>query len=427
MSVGLLIQGEFERTLLSRLKEPSSQDRLERIARWFREHCSDAMPETSLVTNDGIPTLYVSLHPAAQDVEIAIDGASRLTVDANTSTAGPGFHIFLCEALHRLGQDLSIKWMPQTEEYLDETGYFYSGNRSEVFQQMCDWIEGIANLFFDGSLDPGANAKIAMPMHIQYSWETTGALTAMGPRDLAWLQHTAQDGQMGSDFFAWWEPNLDAQYFLRRALTRMWCDVRWRPHTTDAERRHLNEVADCLERAYKLDPLLDYPWAEWSEVLHLLDRRDEHGVGGRELDPKRIGYRRQDVRVEMPGRWWIQLPGSFSDFEADDGASCSLDPPREIWFTGYAFTEPGEEALRSWKNEATVVDTELLVEKDGYFASAQIEKKLTEAGKEYFALQSSNICRSGRCVCTIIFEDPSERSWAIETWKSLQPPDEPEQ
>lgn len=64
---------------------------------------------------------------------------------------------------------------------------------------------------------------------------------------------------------------------------------------------------------------------------------------------------------------------------------------------------------------------ELVHEAEGYFATASIKKKSNDE-MEWFSLSSSNITFRVRSVCTIVFVDPNDRDWAIQTWKSLQPP-----
>jgi hypothetical protein len=124
----------------------------------------------------------------------------------------------------------------------------------------------------------------------------------------------------------------------------------------------------------------------------------------------------------------IKTPGSFSDFGADDkGDSFAVDPPKEIWFTAYrsegAFSLNGFELA---KNKRKKTPAEYVVERDDYFAQATISSRRRETGEEYFVLNSSNLAIGTRAVCTILFADPSQKDWAIETWQSIRPPAIPE-
>jgi hypothetical protein len=121
----------------------------------------------------------------------------------------------------------------------------------------------------------------------------------------------------------------------------------------------------------------------------------------------------------------MKMPGSFSDFEPDENNDlCAVDPPKEIWFTAYRFDGAySPSGFESAKNERKRVRVDYLVERDDYLAQATICKKLRETGEEYFVLSSSNLAIGARAVCTILFSDPEEEAWAIDTWRSIQPPE----
>jgi hypothetical protein len=63
-----------------------------------------------------------------------------------------------------------------------------------------------------------------------------------------------------------------------------------------------------------------------------------------------------------------------------------------------------------------------LIDRDDYFAQATIRKKRRETEEEYFVLNSSNRAIGTRAVCTILYSDPDQKDWAVETWRSIQPP-----
>lgn len=286
------------------------------------------------------------------------------------------------------------------------------------------WLKGVANMFFDGTLrDADHSVRLALPMDVGF--ESDGrATTPMGPRDVEWLKKTAEDACNGRDFFAWWTPGLNADYFLGRAKASMWADVRWRKPSNDTERDVLRHVTNSLKAAYKLNPELEYPWAEWAEILNFLEEAGDgldfvvrNAMGRRPV----IGYRRRDVTVQLPGNWWITVPGSFSNFLEEGEALCAQDPPKAIWYSGYRFSDDPEKSFAHWRSETLKMKKDFFQEKDGYVAEAQINSK-AENGYEYFALTSSNICKTGRCVCTVIFTRPEDREWATGVWKSLQPP-----
>ena len=74
------------------------------------------------------------------------------------------------------------------------------------------------------------------------------------------------------------ETGFTAEFYLRRALTHLWTNVCWRSPINDSEAAVLDDVAASLKRAFELDPNLEYPWAEWKQVLDLLENWIRFGV-----------------------------------------------------------------------------------------------------------------------------------------------------
>jgi hypothetical protein len=130
--------------------------------------------------------------------------------------------------------------------------------------------------------------------------------------------------------------------------------------------------------------------------------------------------------VTLPGGWQIKLPGSFSEFEVDqEGDSFALDPPREIWFTAYRFSNAFSSQTFKTKKKALKKDhADLVIEHEDYYSQAWIDSKHGEDIGDYFVLNSSNVTPSMRVVCTILFSNPSDKAWAIDTWKTITSPTE---
>ncbi|HXR40505.1 MAG TPA: hypothetical protein VN776_15495 [Terracidiphilus sp.] len=417
--------------LLAHLSRPSTtqEELIVQMESWLRLKYSDMLPRTRREVVDSTPTLFCRMHPAAEEFELSFVGPSQLVASANTTTVGPGYHVFLTSVLKDLAHEFHARWVraaEDSEDYGDETGYFFTGDEKRLNAEMMSWLAALAKIFFDGSLDPDDRGiALCLPMNPQFEVEQP-ASTPLGPRDREWLHRTAQDGGSGTDFFAWWTPGFNAEYYLGRALAQMWTDVRWRPPISESETLALEDVAGSLRRAYELNPSLRYPWAEWKQVLELLNRDGAEAelVNSRVEGEPTIGYRRKEVTVALPGGWGIKTPGSFSDFEPDDDNDlCAIDPPREIWFTAYRFEAASSpSAFESVKNDRKKSGADYLIERDDYFAQATISNKRRETGEEYFVLNSSNLAIGTRAVCTILFSDPDQEDWAVETWQSIQPP-----
>ena len=423
MALGLRLLAKFD----PGVKEPETF--MKNLAEWVERRCSDLLPQIKYAKVNDAPAIFCRLHPAAEPVEFTLRDANHLLVSASTSSVGPGYHLFLGSMLKDFGRDFQAAWQrPEDEsgEYGDETGFFFSGDEQRVFGSMTTWLQQVAKMFFDGTLDAQDTAVALSLSPAEYFESEQLAVTPLGPRSREWMRRTAEDGAKGRDFFAWWGPGLDAEFYLGRALSLMWTSVRWRPPVNTAEEAVLKTVANSLAEAYKRDPTLSYPWAEWQEILELAGG-DSPGrdialahTGG----PPTIGYRRKNVTVMLTGRWRIRIPGSFSDFEFDpDIHLYSLDPPREIWFTSFARPTPeSADAFELTVNQLRQKESSYFVEGKQYAATATITKKSRENGDDYFMMNTLNVCPYSQAVLTIIYPQATDENWAVETWKSLRPP-----
>jgi hypothetical protein len=412
---------------------PSLEIFAHELAHWLRETYSHLFPKVRIGEVDESRVVFCQLHPSTEEFELVLIDSTSLVTSANTTTVGPGYHIFLTALLKDCATKFGLTWQEDAESnngYGDDTGFFFSGDEPRLREEMTWWLKALARTFFDGTFGPeDTDIALCMPLNPQFN-AGQAAITPMGPRTRDWLLKTAEDGKHGSDFFAWWDSGLGAGYHLGRALAHMWSNVRWRKPMSESEKDVLADVANSLSSAYRLDPTLQYPWSEWLEILDLLETGEEERTWliQRAIEPGQIGYRRGSVRTSLNGGWTIKVPGAFSDFDSDeDGAISAIDPPREIWFTAYQ--SQGKPSTALWierKREIRAGKPEFLLELDSRIATATVSEKLSEAGKPYFILHSSVVCPGKRCVCTILFHEGGDKDWALETWKSIQPPsDEP--
>ena len=214
MGIGFQLLARLERTL-------SSPDGfLQAIETWVKTYCIDLAPSTRTGFSETTPTLFCQLHPAAEELEVSLLDLNHVLVSARTSTVGPGYHIFVCDMLRKLGQEFRLTWDAENdEEYLDEGNYFFSGNQENVFDEMTAWLRGLCQCFFNGTFEEEPGDKpVALCLPVGVTFEAHArAVTPMGPRDLGWLKQVSEDGLRGRDFFAWWRPELNAEYFLGRA------------------------------------------------------------------------------------------------------------------------------------------------------------------------------------------------------------------
>ena len=107
MGVGLFLTGTYS----SGAADQSADDWLEQVAAWLEGHEEEPLMLCHRAANDADqPTLFVQMHPCAEEVEISVPAPGVCAIVAKTSTVGPGYHIFVCDLLHALGTQFHLEW-----------------------------------------------------------------------------------------------------------------------------------------------------------------------------------------------------------------------------------------------------------------------------------------------------------------------------
>jgi hypothetical protein len=432
MGVGLYLTGRFPAA-----EGQGPEDWLRDVEGWLEGNVRELLFRANLGRQrDGHPTLSVDLHPSAEDVELTVPEPGRLIVSAKTSTTGPGYHTYLCRLLRRLGADRDITWDPPDEEEGggDETGYFDSGDRAAVEEEMLRWLKQMAAIVRE-SMDGGA-AWFMLSMGMDHSYRQHGpVVTPLGPRDRAWLDAVADDPRRGTDLFPWWDEGVTAATLLGSALCEMWQKVRWRKPLNSDEWSGLMNVHLDLCRAYGQDPTLDYPWREWAELMDII--RSYNGtleMEGEDVEPEvraraeqapggpLVGYRRRPVAVHLGGGWSIDIPGEMAEEWTDDGRWSAWDGERTVWFSAFTLQKPdgstptAEECLERLTppaGEAVEYRGERVLGRAGF-------GPYEEDGEQLWQLNARSAVAGAAALCNIFVRDPADRDWAIATWQSLR-------
>jgi hypothetical protein len=327
VAVEIVLAGTYPQGSLLRRRTPARL--LEDIAAWWRRHAGAFEPRTEIDPNGGEPSLALTLHPAVEPVIFKVPGAGTLTITANTSTGGPGYHRTLVDGLRRMGRELSIDWASgQLVQGLgDETGYFETGDPTAVDEVMLDWARDMAVTVLEQADDGATDFVIGMPPDPVFR---TGAFatTSLGPRDRAFFERIVGDRTAGVALFPWWSNGPDAAFYRDRALTRMWSDVRWRAPFDDAEREVLAAVDRDLERAVTAGGAAELPWAAWDEIRVLLGRSRVARPADVDVESDApaapIGYRRGPL-VTRFADWVMEVHGSLADSVTADGDRVMYD------------------------------------------------------------------------------------------------------
>jgi hypothetical protein len=425
MEPGLSLVGQPEKRGVLR-QAPAPEELLIEADAWFKNEPRETVRATRLgVDEANRPALFAMLHPAGGDVAIVASETGRLVLTGSTAAVGPGYHTFLTQLVRRLGTDLDVTWalydgIVETDEFL-----FEPSERAAVERDMLAWLMPTLHAA------RAARARGAEMVHLAVAEGTRftlpGALaTVLGPRDDAWIETAIRQPQTAIEVWPWWSDATDARYLLNRALCLMWTDVRWRPPGIVEEAELIDEVRGYLRRAHGLDPTLPYPWREWAELLRLRGGDDplaeRINAGARHVDnAPLIGYRRGQVTALHEG-WSISIPGSFAERRGADE-----------WWGGQAGRSVTLAATTTGTPGGPMPPEAFLDQVAGQLGEGSIPHRLgpvvgkarlttdASSGIEVAVLDGySAVVGSGAAV-KIVFDNPADYQWAVETWRSLQP------
>src|SRR5438105_3870067 len=115
MGVGFLLTGQYKTGTNGKKREP--KEWLEQLQPWFEREplCHELFVDCRPGERDGNAALFVQFHVGGEEVDFLVPQPGRLKVSAKTSTLGPGYHIFLCDLLHKLGEEHGVTWDPAGE------------------------------------------------------------------------------------------------------------------------------------------------------------------------------------------------------------------------------------------------------------------------------------------------------------------------
>jgi hypothetical protein len=428
MSIVLSLTGRLNAA--ERLSRVEARDWLARAAVWF-EGVGDAVLDARVVLDpQQRPVLLALLHSASPAVEVRLGASGKLRVTAATSPAGPGYHAHLCDLFRQMAAEFSFAWV--SDDCADPTGYFPARDLEACRRHFLRWLAGEC---------AGGESSVGLPPGHGFTYPAD-VLTPLGPRPRRWLTEVAADPARGRDFFAWWDPRLDAAFYRGRALVRMWCDFFWRPPLTEEEGELADQIANDLASAFKIDPAAELPWAEWLEVLAAIEGDEGFCVTPKDevlsvklwqkagplpeaKQKSPIGYRRFPVRVALEGGWSIEGPGEFARERGDDHTWTAWDQTRTVWFQTLRFAKrdgsPPTASETAEFGRKSLPEGEALppVVRDDLRGEA-VFGPVDEDGRTIWRLTGVAGAAGQLAVCNVYCENESDRDWATRTWRALR-------
>jgi len=411
------------------LRVPSGDSLLESVETWLSAEYGDTVRSmTRRTLEGGEAELSVALHPAATPLVLSAGDSGRVALTAETEMLGPGYHRFVGRIVERLGEDLSITWdRGETDPgALDDHAGTTFADRTATERAYLGWLGQTLVRARAGRAAGRKGIQVGIPGNTTYSFD--GAIaTVLGPRDDAWLETAVADTRIATDVTPWWADATDSRYLLNRALTMMWLDVRWRAPALEDERTLIQEVHRTLSRAYPMDFDLPYPWRAWAELIKMGDIDDpmSRQVATRAeregTDAAPIGYRRAPVTIRHEG-WALEIPGSYAERRTP-----------EEWWGGVAGRNITLAAVQTATDSGAMGAQAFVDHVGGDLGPEAIDHRAggvigrarlssdASSGVEVGVLDGYSAVVGSGAAIRIVFDDPADWQWALDTWRTLAP------
>jgi hypothetical protein len=426
---------------------PNAASLLAAVDEWLPEAAGEALRGHSSGARTADGAIEVSLHPAARPVRIQASDTGGLVVNAMTVPVGPGYHTFVVRLLERMGEDLSIAWtMPSAAAPAatvggaepdaaaissDPTGMFMSRDRRDTERGHLAWLRSALVAVRDARRQGTTGLHLGTPPGVRFAFDGAVA-TVLGPRDDAWLERALADPRVAADIWPWVADAMDARYFLERARTLMWTEVRWRPPTGVDEVALLDEILGILRRAYPLEPGLAWPWPEWEELFvlrgqtdqatrQLLDRAAAVDKGARPPSEATIGYRRKPVTILHEG-WALDVPGTFTSLRTAEEWTGG-EAGRNVTLAGVETAEGGRPMApdQFLRQVAAHLGRDAIEHDDGVVRGRARLESDASSGIEVAVVEGFSAVRGRGAAIRIVIDDPQDWKWALDTWRGLRP------
>ncbi|MEO8842913.1 MAG: hypothetical protein ABI591_10155 [Kofleriaceae bacterium] len=333
----------------------------------------------------------VTFHPKAPPARLVVNAEAELSVKAQTSTLGPGYHAMVLAKL---------------EPVLDELDYVWAEPEPDPGEGMCTWLA--SELATDDQVIIGLSEARTFVCDAP-------VMTALGPRDEAWRAAVLADPMVAADAFPWWMPGAGYGE-LANALLAMWQEVPWREPLDHAE-TDLMERVEAQLAAAQAGGVTELPYPEWAELLGWLGRDDKAAMEIMRLAGERkatIGYRRLDMEIALSGGWVIQVPAAFAGrWDDEDARYLASDGHRALEFTSLtAEDETDSQRLLDVAPAAhPVIDR---------FADGARVGRAEASDEDDFHLVHGLVAHAPHVAILTLKGRKADEPWALKTWRSLR-------
>jgi hypothetical protein len=374
-------------------------------------------------------TVYVRFHPAVTPLEFKFEPKERISFYTKTSTAGPGYHAFTIEFLDHLSEKLGKEWK---YEYTGESMYQVNRDFSALQTEMATMLKNIMKHMLH-NLEDASTILINYPIDYPKPVDAGFSVTPLGYFSKEWLTELSQaDGEAlnarCSEFLPWWNKEMDALFYRNFGLALLWSEIAWHvPHSEkEAETYYL--ALHCFKKARQLEPEIDIPEKEISEVETLLQK---HLSGDDSIKPREegIGFARLVCTHDTIGHWSIKLPGYYyTDYENEGKTMVFWFNDRTVRISSYDLSTKDNKALSNqemldeWEATEKKEDAERIDFTNQHLQGKASISRASEEGREFWVLSGCVTCGQGcnsLCIVTICYDNPEDKDWAVSTFKSF--------
>ncbi len=376
--------------------------------------------------------LLIFIHPAAEPAAFTYEETGTLTCWAKTSTAGPGYHAFLTELLEQLAQKLGFQWdgndaaNDANDNSGDDTGYIKHKDYAKLQLEMLTDLRSLASGLAEKKENDGTHLSLPVGFHVAGDFF---AVSPLGFWEKEWFQQTAETEpgklhEQGDQFFPWWQQGMESEFWFKMGSVMMWTEIAFRPPEDLDEAAQYQMALLCFQKSKSMDPERSLPEKEIRE-LAALEENEDHD---KEPAPDGIGFLRGNMVRSLTDHWTITVPGYFYDeITEDDGAQVYRFGNKSVCGSSVRVqpkengTAQPNELIGSPPEMGEIVHMEtgflkgwaqVLEPKDG-------NGETNENGySDLWILKGKTAADNNLCTITITFDNPEDKEWAVETWRS---------
>lgn len=392
-----------------------------------------SVPHQNVVYETDAGTLRARLFFVDTPVSFKCSGGT-LTISVDSTMTGPGYHACMVNMAFYLAETLNLEWDENRVE--DLTGYWQHRDFKLLQAFMTDWlIKYSHDLTNAPNLVTPISTSLIMPLAmlpVGNEYFAYHSLGYMHKDFFIYIQVVAEPELFSRSFFIWWNMELDAEFYLKCALSVIWCRLNWLLPVLEEEMLDISNMLLELEIAWQMDKSLQFPVPEWLEIAKLTGDHDLAGELIRRFpteinQPPSRGYRRHNIVHKLGDqKWAIRLPGKMHNSYDEDGSLIFWDhAERNIRITVSSRRDeegnmlPSLELL-SQSMEGLNVTPHLLpgyVNIPAFISHTEVQ----ENNKNIYKTTLFAAYDGSMAVISIYYADRNEKQWAMSICNSLVP------